>query len=257
MENIFYARVEVEKNEIWGIINLKKNKIIQITPDYFSPNFKITSNFFELSDKIKFLAPTKPSKIVCLGLNYIDHAKELKMAIPEEPIIFIKPSSAVIGHKDKIIYPKQTTQLDYEGELAVVIRKETKNISPAEVYNHILGFTCFNDVTARDLQKKDGQWTRAKSFDTFAPIGPWIVPNIDVSNLRIQTLLNDKVVQDSNTKNMIFNVELVVSFISKIMTLYPGDVISLGTPPGVGPMKKGDKVVVKIENIGELENYVV
>lgn len=257
MYNNYYARVKLWQNEIYGIVNLKENKITQIVPDYFSSNFQITNNSFHLSDEVKFLAPTKPTKIICLGLNYIDHAKELDMEIPKEPIIFIKPSSAVIGHKDVIVYPQQTSQLDYEGELALVIKKKCKNISSEEAYEYILGFTCFNDVTARDLQKKDGQWTRAKSFDTFAPIGPWIVSGVDVSNLKIQTILNNKIVQDSNTKNMIFNVEFVISFVSKIMTLYPGDVITLGTPPGVGSMKRGDKVVVKIENIGELENYVV
>ncbi len=257
MENYYYARVKLGQNEIYGIINLKENKITQIIPDYFSPNFQITNNSFHLSNEVKFLVPTIPSKIICLGLNYINHAKELNMEIPKEPIIFIKPSSAVIGHKDNIAYPPQTQQLDYEGELALVIKKKCKNISLKEAYEYILGFTCFNDITARDLQKKDGQWTRAKSFDTFAPIGPWIVPGIDVSNLKIQTILNNKIVQDSNTKNMIFNVEFVVSFVSKIMTLFPGDVISLGTPPGVGPMNRGDKVIVKIEKIGELENYVV
>jgi 2-keto-4-pentenoate hydratase/2-oxohepta-3-ene-1,7-dioic acid hydratase in catechol pathway len=179
------------------------------------------------------------------------------MPIPEEPIIFLKPPSAVIGDKDNIVYPLCVEQLDYEGELAVVIKKTAKDVPVENVKDYILGYTCFNDVTARDLQRKDGQWTRAKSFDTFAPIGPWIVPNVDTKNLNIQTLLNDKIVQNSNTKNMIFDVEIVISFVSKIMTLYPGDVISLGTPPNVGPMKRGDKVVVKIQNIGELTNFVV
>ncbi len=252
-----YARILYGDKERFVIINSDNNTFQEISPSYFSSDYQVVNESILLDENIKFLPPCNPTKIVCLGLNYIDHAYELKMGIPQEPIIFIKPSSAVIGHKDNIIYPVGVTQLDYECELAVVMKKKTKNIKPEDVKDFILGFTCFNDVTARDLQRKDGQWTRAKSFDTFAPIGPWIVPDVNVENLKIQTILNGKVVQSSNTKNMIFKVEEVVSFVSKIMTLYPGDVISLGTPPGVGPMKKGDIVTIKIENIGELINYVV
>jgi len=252
-----YARILYGDKERFVIINSDNNTFQEISPSYFSSDYRVVNESILLDENIKFLPPCNPTKIVCLGLNYIDHAYELKMGIPQEPIIFIKPSSAVIGHKDNIIYPVGVTQLDYECELAVVMKKKTKNIKPEDVKDFILGFTCFNDVTARDLQRKDGQWTRAKSFDTFAPIGPWIVPDVNVENLKIQTILNGKVVQSSNTKNMIFKVEEVVSFVSKIMTLYPGDVISLGTPPGVGPMKKGDIVTIKIENIGELINYVV
>jgi 2-keto-4-pentenoate hydratase/2-oxohepta-3-ene-1,7-dioic acid hydratase in catechol pathway len=257
MNNIVYARVFFDNKEQYVLIDLKTNTFQKVLPNYFEDNFVIEKDFFHLTEDIKFLPPTKPTKIVCLGLNYIDHTKELNMTIPEEPVIFLKPSSAVIGHKDSIVYPDNVGRVDYEGELAVVIKNIAKNVPKNNVKDHILGYTCFNDVTARDLQKKDGQWTRAKSFDTFAPIGPWIVPDIDTKNLDIQTLLNDKIVQNSNTKNMIFDIETVVSFISKIMTLYPGDVISLGTPPNVGPIKKGDKIVVKIQNIGELINFVV
>ena len=256
MNNIAYARIFFNNEEYYVIIDLDTKTFQKVLPNYFEENFVIEKNKLSITENIKFLPPVKPTKIVCLGLNYIDHAKELNMPIPEEPVIFLKPSSAVVGDKDDIIYPDWIGRLDYEGELAVVIKKLIKDVSAENVKDYILGYTCFNDVTARDLQKKDGQWTRAKSFDTFAPIGPWIVPDIDTKNLNIQTLLNDKIVQSSNTKNMIFDVETVVSFVSKIMTLYPGDVISLGTPPNVGPMKKGDKVVVKIQNIGELTNFV-
>ncbi len=250
-----YARIFHDNKEKYGIIN-SDSLFQEILPSYFSSEYQIIGDSIILNENIKFLSPCEPTKIVCLGLNYIDHAYELKMEIPQEPIIFIKPSSAVIGHKEDIIYPDGVTQLDYEGELALVIKKKTKNVKPEEVKDFILGFTCFNDVTARDLQRKDGQWTRAKSFDTFAPIGPWIVSDVNVGDLKIQTILNGKIVQNSTTKNMIFKIEDVVSFVSKIMTLYPGDVISLGTPPGVGPMKKGDIISVRIEDIGELTNFV-
>ncbi len=257
MNNIAYGCIFFDNEKHYVIIDRNTNTFQKVLPNYLEENFVIDKKKYPLTEKNKFLPPVKPTKIICLGLNYIDHAKELNMPIPEEPIIFLKPSSAIVGDKDNIVYPSCVKQLDYEGELAVVIKKTAKDVPKEEVKDYILGYTCFNDVTARDLQKKDGQWTRAKSFDTFAPIGPWIVPDINTKNLNIQTLLNDKVVQNSNTKNMIFDVETVVSFVSKIMTLYPGDVISLGTPPNVGPMKKGDKVVVKIQDIGELTNFVV
>ncbi|MCF7907584.1 MAG: fumarylacetoacetate hydrolase family protein [Candidatus Omnitrophica bacterium] len=197
-----------------------------------------------------------PSKIILAGLNYRDHARELKMKIPKEPVIFFKAPTALIGHGDKIIYPKNVKRLDYEAELALIIKKKAKDVSVKEAKKYILGFTCLNDVTARDLQKKDGQWARAKSFDTFCPIGPCLKTDLDLSNLRIQTYLNGKLRQDSTTQQLIFSVEYLVSFISKIMTLYPGDIISTGTPPGVGKMEPGDQVEVVIEGIGRLRNKV-
>jgi|SRR3989338_622113 len=198
----------------------------------------------------------KPTKIVCVGLNYHCHAKELGMNTPHHPILFIKPLTTLIGPKDKIVYPKMSKRVDYEAELAIIIKDKTKNVSKKEAMKHIEGFTCLNDVTARDLQKLDGQWTRAKGFDTFCPIGPKIVKLDNPNNLKIQAILNGKIVQDSNTKNFIFKVEELVSFISKVMTLNPGDIIATGTPKGIGPMKRGDKIEVKIEGIGTLTNYV-
>ena len=197
-----------------------------------------------------------PTKIVCVGLNYHCHAKELGMNTPHHPILFIKPLTTLIGPKDKIVYPKMSKRVDYEAELAIIIKDKTKNVSKKEAMKHIEGFTCLNDVTARDLQKLDGQWTRAKGFDTFCPIGPKIVKLDNPNNLKIQAILNGKIVQDSNTKNFIFKVEELVSFISKVMTLNPGDIIATGTPKGIGPMKRGDKIEVKIEGIGTLTNYV-
>lgn len=198
----------------------------------------------------------KPTKIVCVGLNYHCHAKELGMNTPHHPILFIKPLTTLIGPGNKIIYPKMSKRVDYEAELAIIIKDKTKNISKKEAMKHIEGFTCLNDVTARDLQKLDGQWTRAKGFDTFCPIGPKIVKLKDPNNLKIQSFLNGELKQDSSTKNFIFKVEELVSFISKVMTLNPGDIIATGTPSGIGPMKKGDKIEVRIEKIGVLENFV-
>ena len=198
----------------------------------------------------------KPTKIVCVGLNYKDHAKELNMPLPDEPILFIKPITALIGPEENIIYPKQSGRVDYEAELAIVIKDKCKNLEPGQAKDHIEGYTCLNDITARDLQKKDGQWTRAKSFDTFCPVGPKIVKDINPNNVKIQSFLNGEIKQNSNTKNFIFKVEELVSFISKIMTLNPGDIIATGTPAGIGPMKKGDKIEIKIEGIGSLINYI-
>jgi len=197
-----------------------------------------------------------PTKIIAIGLNYLDHAKELNMEIPKYPLIFMKPPTAVIGDREIIIYPPQTQELHYEGELGIVIGKKARNISIEAAKQYIAGYTCANDVTARDLQRLDGQWTRSKSFDTFCPLGPRIVKDIDPTNLAITTRVNSVTKQNSNTNQMIFNAYKLVSFISAIMTLLPGDVISTGTPPGVGELQVGDVVEVEIEGIGILRNTV-
>jgi len=197
-----------------------------------------------------------PGKIIAVGLNYRDHAKELRMAIPKEPVIFLKPNTTVIGHLDDIIYPKGSSQIDYEAELAVIIKKTARNISKQDHKQFVLGYTCANDITARDLQKRDVQWTRAKSFDTFCPLGPVVTDEIDPENVRIRLFLNGQLKQDSSTANMIFNVGDIISFISSVMTLLPGDVILTGTPVGVGSMKAGDSVEVEVEGIGKLKNNV-
>ena len=243
-----YARVERM------IVRFKKAGIVH--EGSFSGERIVSGENVYLLDEVELLTPCLPSKIICVGLNYREHARELKMLVPEEPIIFIKPPSSAIGPGGKIIYPLSSKQVDYEGELAVVIAKRSKDISAQIAWKHILGYTCFNDVTARDLQSKDGQWTRAKSFDTFAPIGPWIA-NIDPSEADIKTRINGKVVQDSNTSDLIFSIPELVEFISHIMTLEAGDIIATGTPPGVGPMQKGDIVDIEIEGIGILRNAVV
>lgn len=199
----------------------------------------------------------KPSKIVAVGLNYRDHAAEMKMELPAVPVLFLKPPSAVIFNHDAIVYPAMTKELHYEAELAVVIKDRTRNIGEAEAPQHILGYTCANDVTARDLQRRDGQWARAKSFDTFCPLGPEIVSNISPDKLAINLYLNGERKQSSNTSNLIFNVNYLVAFISQVMTLLPEDVILTGTPAGIGPMQVGDEVRIEIEGIGMLVNKIV
>jgi len=198
----------------------------------------------------------KPTKVVCVGLNYKAHAKELNMDIPKEPLLFLKPTSSIILDQEDIIYPKASTRVDYEGELAIVISKTSKKLSYKDAQDAILGFSIANDVTARDLQKKDIQFTRAKSFDTFCPVGPAIVRDVDPSNLNIKTYLNNQLKQRGNTSDMIFDVYEIISFVSHIMSLYPHDIIITGTPPGVGPMQIGDKVSIEIEGIGILTNIV-
>jgi 2-keto-4-pentenoate hydratase/2-oxohepta-3-ene-1,7-dioic acid hydratase in catechol pathway len=197
-----------------------------------------------------------PTKIIAIGLNYYDHAKEMNVPVPDHPIIFLKPATAVIENGEAIIYPPQTDELHYEGELAIVIRDLTKNVSKVDAIHHIAGYSCANDVTARDLQRIDGQWTRSKSFDTFCPLGPRIAADIDPLNVGITTKVNGMVKQHSNTRSMIFDVFDLVSYVSQIMTLLPGDVIITGTPPGVGPIQVGDEVEVEIEGIGILRNIV-
>lgn len=213
------------------------------------------NKFYGVKD-IKIKPPVLPSKIVCIGLNYKDHAAELNMELPDEPVIFIKPPTAVVGHLDNIIYPNSSKQVDFEAELGIVISKEAKNVKSEDAADFIGGYTALNDVTARDLQRKDGQWTRAKSFDTFCPIGPCIETDLDPMNQNISLKLNGEFKQKSNTRNMIFNVYELVEFLSNIMTLKLGDVIATGTPPGVGPMDGGDTVEVEIDEIGVLRNFV-
>ena len=197
-----------------------------------------------------------PTKIIAIGLNYRDHAKEMQYDIPAYPLIFMKPSTAVIQDGDYIVCPPDTKELNYEGELAIIIKDRIRDITKEDAPFHIEGYCCANDVTARDLQRLDGQWTRSKSFDTFCPLGPKIVSDIDPTHLAITTRVNGKVKQQSNTNNMIFDAYELVSFISRIMTLLPGDVIITGTPPGVGPIEAGDTVEVEIEGIGILKNKV-
>jgi 2-keto-4-pentenoate hydratase/2-oxohepta-3-ene-1,7-dioic acid hydratase in catechol pathway len=210
-----------------------------------------------LTEEVQILPPVSPSKIICVGLNYMDHARELGMEIPEEPIIFFKPPTGILGHQENIIYPTSSHEVDYEAELAVVMIEKAKNVNSEDAGDFIGGYTVLNDVTARDLQRKDGQWTRAKSFDTFCPIGPCIETEMDPHNQNISLKLNGEIKQDSHTRNMIFGVHELVEFVSHIMTLHPGDVIATGTPPGVGQIRPGDVVQVQVDGVGVLENTVI
>jgi 2-keto-4-pentenoate hydratase/2-oxohepta-3-ene-1,7-dioic acid hydratase in catechol pathway len=208
-------------------------------------------------DEATLLAPCAPSKIVCLGVNYRAHATEFGHELPASPLIFLKPPSAVIGPDEAIIYPPQWTQrVDYEAEMAVVIGQRAARVAEGTALDYVFGYTCLNDVTARDLQRSDGQWTRGKSFDTFCPVGPVIVCGLDPGALRVAGYVNGDVRQDASTADLIFGVPEIVSFVSHVMTLEPGDVIATGTPSGVGPLAPGDTVEIEVEGIGRLRNHV-
>ncbi len=247
------VRFQLEERAVYGI--LRDDTIEEIAGDPFG-DLRTVKRFYDLS-RVKLLAPCSPSKIIAVGLNYRDHAKELGFSIPENPVLFLKPPTAVIGPDDLIKYPAMSKQVDYEAELGIVIKGRSGNVQPARARDHILGYTCANDVTARDLQKKDGQWTRAKSFDTFCPVGPWIETGLNPDDLQIEAYLNNKRRQFSRTSQFVFPVNDLVSFISQVMTLEPGDLIITGTPSGIGPMQPGDEIEVRIEGIGSLRNRVV
>ncbi len=207
----------------------------------------------------RLLPPCWPTKIVCVGRNYSEHARELGNEVPAEPLIFLKPTTSLIASGDSIVYPALSQRVDFEGELGLVVSKRARNVKPADAWDYILGFTCVNDVTARDLQKKDGQWTRGKGFDTFCAVGPCLVTRdaVDFSSLRVRTFVDGELKQDGAVTDMIFSVNDIIAYISEFMTLEPGDLIATGTPPGVGPLRVGSTVRVQIDGIGGLENTVV
>ncbi len=246
--------VRFKKDDAVSYGEINGQIIDRIEGDIFG-EYKVTDESFSFSD-IKILTPCLPTKIVCIGLNYKAHAAEVGLELPEEPLIFLKPLTAALKHGGEIILPKMSKQVDYEAEVALVIGKIASNIEPEEAKEYIFGVTCLNDVTARDLQKKDGQWTRAKSFDTFSPFGPRISTGIDYDNLDIELIHNGVTKQKSNTSDFIFNSSEIVSFVSKVMTLLPGDIIATGTPSGIGPVKSGDTIEVKVESVGVLMNTV-
>lgn len=226
----------------------------------FSPGkggVQFTGATFPLDD-VRLLAPVLPSKVVAVGRNYADHAREMGSEPPAEPVLFLKPSTAVVGHGDPIAYPVKLTQrVDYEGELAVIIGRLCREVPAAQAAEVIFGYACANDVTARDLQARDGQWTRAKGFDTFCPLGPWIETDADPADLELTTMVNGEIRQQARTSQLLYDVPALVEYISTVMTLLPGDVLLTGTPAGVGPLEDGDEVSVTIENIGSLRNTVV
>ena len=201
--------------------------------------------------------PVRPTKILCIGRNYADHAAELGHEVPAEPLVFLKPPSALIGPGEAIVLPPESTRVDFEGELAVVIGARCRHVREEEAWGVVGGYTIMNDVTARDLQKTDGQWTRAKGFDTFAPCGPRIVSDLDLADLELRTLVNGELRQQGRTSQLIFGIPRLIAYLSGIMTLMPGDLIATGTPSGVGPLRAGDVVAIAVEGIGTLENPVV
>jgi 2-keto-4-pentenoate hydratase/2-oxohepta-3-ene-1,7-dioic acid hydratase in catechol pathway len=250
------VRFALEGRTGYGILAGGKINVLWATP--YDGGWENTTGEILTLGEVQLLAPCEPSKIVALGLNYLDHAQEFGHAVPAEPLIFLKPSTSVVGPEDDVIYPRMSRRVDYEAELAVVIGRPARHVKEEAFRDYVLGYTCINDITARDLQKKDGQFTRSKSFDTFAPLGPWIETEIpDPDNLTVEAYLNGDRKQHSSTSNLVFPVATLVSFISKIMTLLPGDVIATGTPSGIGPMREGDVVEVRVEGIGALRNRVV
>ncbi len=252
----FYAAGKIGYGVLLGdeVRRLRRNPFLQFARSHGISYFD--SVCYRLSD-VKLLPPCVPSKIVCLGLNYRGHIEEMGLTVPSVPLIFLKPASAVIGPCDSIVLPRGCRRVDYEGELAVVIGKKAKNVSAEKAAEYIIGYTCFNDVSDREAQAVDGQWTRAKGYDTFAPLGPWIDTDVSPDDLRLETYVNGELKQSASTKELVFSIPELVSFISHVMTLLPGDVIATGTPAGVGPLKSGDVVQVKIEGVGVLTNSVV
>jgi len=249
------ARYEHDGRVRYGLVDPEGGIVREIAGDPFE-RVEATGVARRL-EEVRLLAPVAPGKIVAVGLNYKDHAREMGKKIPEEPLLFLKAASALNDPGGEIVYTSQSQRLDYEAELAVVIGRKAKNVKEKDAAAHILGYTCINDVTARDLQVKDVQYTRAKGFDTFAPLGPWIVTEFDPAEASVRCLVNGEVRQDGNTREMGASVYRLVEFISSVMTLFPGDVIATGTPPGVGPLRVGDVVTVEVGGIGALTNRVV
>ncbi|QIR39254.1 fumarylacetoacetate hydrolase family protein [Tolypothrix sp. PCC 7910] len=251
-----YVRVQNQEGQIYyGLLQLSLNVQVLDAPPWLQGQ---PTDLILEPEEYQILAPCAPSKIVAVGKNYADHAAEMGTPVPSEPLLFLKPPTSIIASETEIKYPVLSQRVDYEGELALIIGDRTSDCTPEEAQTKIWGYTIANDVTARDLQKKDGQWTRAKGFDTFCPLGPWIVRELN-PGARLQTFLNDNVnpVQSSCIDQMVFPPDFLVSYISQVMTLMPGDIVLTGTPEGVGSLQLGDRVRVEIEGIGRLENIVV
>jgi len=250
-----FLRYKKNNRVHYGI--LKKDEGSKITRIEGSPftSYEELSEEDDIND-VKIITPCDYSKAVCVGLNYRDHAEEFNLPIPTSPILFIKPSTAALAVDETVLKPKMSERLDFEAELAVIIKKTAHKVKIEDASEYILGYTCANDVTARDLQPKEGQWTLSKGFDTFCPFGPYITTDIDPTSLNIKSILDGDVKQSSNTKNLIFNVEYLVSYISNIMTLNPGDLILTGTPSGICKMDDGASITVEIEGLGKLTNTI-
>jgi 2-keto-4-pentenoate hydratase/2-oxohepta-3-ene-1,7-dioic acid hydratase in catechol pathway len=251
------ARFTTGEDPAYGLVDGSGEKIAEITGDPLYQRIELTGAVHEVAD-VRLLAPVIPrSKVVGIGKNYADHAAEMGGEAPQTPLMFLVPNTAVVGPGDPVVMPPETDEVGYEGELAVVIGRLCKDVEAADALSFVLGYTVANDVTARDLQRSDGQWARAKGFDTFCPLGPWIETDLDVSDLRVQTFLNGEVKQDGRTRDLIFDVPTLIAYVTSVMTLLPGDVILTGTPEGVGPMNAGDEVEISIQGIGNLTNKVV
>jgi 2-keto-4-pentenoate hydratase/2-oxohepta-3-ene-1,7-dioic acid hydratase in catechol pathway len=235
---------------------LKEDTVYPISGSIFS-EFNVDETDSCDAGTVTFLPPVYPSKVVAVGLNYRDHAEEVGAPIPDEPILFMKPSTAVIGPEEPIVHPASCSRMDYEAEIALVTKDKAYRVSEEDAKSYILGYTCLNDVTARDLQSKDGQWTRSKSFNTFCPIGPVIETELNPQQVNVSARVNGETRQSSNTRNFIFPIFRLFSFVSHIMTLLPGDIITTGTPSGIGAMKPGDTVEIEVEGVGILKNPVV
>ena len=241
----------------FGLVDGAGEKIAQISGDPLYTKIELTGVTATV-DRVRLLAPVIPrSKVIGIGRNYAAHAQEMGAEPPKEPMMFLIPNTAVIGPGDPVVMPPQSERVDYEGEVAVVIGRMCRDVSPEEAAKSIFGYTCANDVTARDLQKSDGQWARAKGFDTFCPIGPWIETDLDLSDLRVRTRLDGETVQDGTTADMIHDVPTLISYASQAFTLLPGDVILTGTPEGIGPVQPGQRVEVEVQDIGTLANPYV
>jgi 2-keto-4-pentenoate hydratase/2-oxohepta-3-ene-1,7-dioic acid hydratase in catechol pathway len=247
------ARFSYGEGVAFGVV--EDELVVPIVGHPFAP-IERTDVALNLSE-LRLLAPVLPSKVVAIGKNYASHAAEMGGEVPEQPLIFLKPSTAVIGHRDSIASPPSSERVDFEGELAVVISRLCRDVPEDRAMDVVLGYTCANDVTARDQQRSDGQWSRAKGYDTFCPLGPWIETDLDPSDLAITTTLNGETKQDSRTSMIVHRVPSLIAYITACMTLLPGDVILTGTPDGIGPMLVGDEVSVEIEGIGALTNPVV
>lgn len=247
-----YVRFRHGDTTRYGVV--RGERVFALEGDLFEQPAETTVSFSRT--EIDMLVPCLPSKIVCAGLNYRSHAEELHLGLPDEPVLFMKPPSALLAAEGDIIYWPETTRLDYEGELALVIGRKCHRVAEEEALDYVFGYTIANDITARDLQNRDGQWTRAKCFDTFMPLGPTIVKGVDAADLSLQTFVNGAIRQDGRTSDLIFGLPYLVSFVSRVMTLYPGDVIITGTPAGIGPLQVGDVVEVHIEGLGVLRNRV-
>lgn len=248
-------RIEDHGESVWAL--LEDDQVYRLEGHPYGDNSR--GAHVGALETVKLLPPVCPTKVICVGRNYVAHAAEHGVEVPTEPLLFLKPPSSVIGHGDTIVVPALSERVEHEAEMAVVIGKRCRNVTAEEAWDYVLGVTCSNDVTARDLQRKDGQWTRGKGFDTFCPVGPWIVTGLreeEIADLGVVCRVNGEVRQEGRTSQMVFSPATLIAYAASVMTLEPGDIFLTGTPAGVGPLKVGDIVEVDIENIGALRNPV-